>query len=147
MKNTSEHTSWRAMCDRCRDRKDGYYRDDGVTVCPEWTGEGGFAKFLSHIGPKPTTKHTVDRIDGSKGYEPGNVRWATRQQQAANRPGFCVYVEHNGKTQTLAEWGRELGIAYETLRSRYKKGRPTHELLKTGHSRTRPLSVAAVDHL
>ena len=43
--------------------------------------------FYNYIGPKPTDgqHYTVDRIDNARGYEEGNVRWATAKQQARNK--------------------------------------------------------------
>lgn len=73
---------------RCHNDKHKQYMDyggRGIAVCEEWRGEGGAAKFIEHIGPKPSPDLTLDRIDNDRGYEPGNVRWATRKQQAANR--------------------------------------------------------------
>jgi hypothetical protein len=43
-----------------------------------------FREFLAHIGPRPAGK-TLDRIKNDGHYEPGNVRWATWKEQAANR--------------------------------------------------------------
>lgn len=61
------------------------YGGRGITVHPDWCGKGGFDRFLAHIGPKPHPDLTLDRIDNDKGYEPGNVRWTTRQVQFRNR--------------------------------------------------------------
>jgi hypothetical protein len=41
--------------------------------------------FTIHIGPFPGRGYSVDRIENSRGYEPGNVRWATKQEQSDNR--------------------------------------------------------------
>lgn len=44
-----------------------------------------FPQFLAHIGLRPSPRHTLDRIDNKGHYEIGNVRWATWEEQAANR--------------------------------------------------------------
>lgn len=60
----------------------------GITVAPEWLpgGDGhGYERFLAHVGPRPSEKHSLDRIDNDAGYVPGNVRWATQAEQVRNR--------------------------------------------------------------
>lgn len=52
-------------------------------MCEEWRAD--FAAFLAHIGPKPSPDLTLDRVDNDRGYEPNNVRWATRKVQTNNR--------------------------------------------------------------
>lgn len=70
------------MLSRCRyDSMARYYRDRGVTVCERWRT---FENFLADMGERPRGT-TLDRIDGRKGYEPGNCRWATPAQQSQNR--------------------------------------------------------------
>lgn len=84
-----EYTAWRSMLGRCttnenaKDFKNYYGR--GIRVCQEWSGPGGFQLFLNHVGPRPSPKHSIDRINNDGNYEPGNVRWATKPQQCRNK--------------------------------------------------------------
>jgi hypothetical protein len=90
------------------------YGGRGITIHGPWLD---FATFLAEIPPKPAGNFTLDRIDNSKGYIPGNLRWATRLEQANNKRNNKM-LTFKGKTQSLAEWSRELGINYFTLKSR-----------------------------
>jgi hypothetical protein len=44
-----------------------------------------FEEFFSEVGLRPSPKHSLDRRDNDRGYEPGNIRWATKSQQERNR--------------------------------------------------------------
>ena len=59
------------------------YGGRGITVAAEWRHD--FAAFYAHVGPRPGPEYSIDRIDVNGNYEPGNVRWATRLQQARNK--------------------------------------------------------------
>lgn len=86
MSNTPEHRVWRGMQERCYNaRRQDWpdYGGRGITVCDRW--RDSFETFLADMGPRPSPKHSVDRIDNAKGYEPGNCRWATATEQARNR--------------------------------------------------------------
>lgn len=82
----AEWAAWNQARYRCHDpngKQWANYGGRGITMAPEWFVS--FDTFLEHIGPKPTKDHTLDRIDNERGYEPGNVRWATWTEQAANK--------------------------------------------------------------
>lgn len=71
---------------RCFDEKDKDYKNYGalgIKVCDEW--RYNFMSFLIYINLAPSPELTLDRIDSSKDYEPGNVRWASRELQNLNR--------------------------------------------------------------
>src|SRR5579872_5899824 len=83
---TREYRIWKGMIERCTNpsqRCFKYYGGRGISVCQEW--RTSFGAFYSHIGPIPGPDFQVDRIDNDLGYEPGNVRWATRIEQARNK--------------------------------------------------------------
>jgi hypothetical protein len=82
MTKSPEHRSWACMKARIRGydphhRK--YYAD--VNLDPRWEK---FENFLKDMGPKPSPKHEIDRINPFGNYEPGNCRWATRSEQMFN---------------------------------------------------------------
>lgn len=82
------HGIWTQMLARCHDPSHiawKHYGGRGIAVCPSWQHAMGARLFYAHIGPRPSRAHTVDRVDNDRGYEPGNVRWATPKQQAANK--------------------------------------------------------------
>lgn len=90
MWRTPEHSTWcsmRTRCDNQNVREYSRYGGRGIKVCDRWSS---FENFYADMGPRPSPQHSIDRIDNEKGYEPGNVRWATRLEQNRNRRGFAT---------------------------------------------------------
>lgn len=80
-----EYRSWAEAKSRCfNPKKRGfkYWGGRGITMCDRW--KNCFAAFFEDMGPRPAGT-TLDRIDNDGNYEPGNCRWATRDQQSANQ--------------------------------------------------------------
>jgi len=81
------YQSWKCMVERCVNPNAPnahLYGGRGITVCDRWQGRDGFTNFLADLGERPEGK-TIDRINTDGNYEPGNVKWSTPKEQAANR--------------------------------------------------------------
>jgi hypothetical protein len=79
------YSTWLCMRKRCRDPKhENYpaYGGRGIRVCERWDD---FRKFAADMGPKPSPRHTIERVDNDGNYEPLNCVWATPAQQNLNR--------------------------------------------------------------
>lgn len=134
MTHTHEYKAWVGMNHRCIDpAKKTYF--GVVSVCDGW--KNSFEPFYEHIGPSPSRKHQLDRIDGTKGYQPGNVRWATVKEQQRNRKSNRL-LTWNGETRCVTEWAEILGIGKTTIRERLVAGWSVADALSTPpRSRTR----------
>ena len=85
---------------------------------------------MAEVGPRPSDKHSLDRIDNAKGYEPGNVRWATMSAQCRNKRNNRL-LTFRGKTQCMTAWGEELGLSRGCIKCRLKNGWSVEEALST----------------
>lgn len=119
---TPEYSSWCNMKDRCLNPNNPKFVDyggRGISICARWLHD--FEAFRDDMGPKPSAKHTVDRIGNSGNYEPGNCRWATPTTQARNTRR-TRYVQVGNRVGKLTEIADELGIAHSTLKARARRG-------------------------
>jgi hypothetical protein len=151
LSKTPEYRVWAGMIRRCHNQNEACYPrygGKGIEVCGAWRSD--FMAFLAHIGPRPSKAHSIDRIDNSLGYQPGNVRWATAEQQSRNRE--CIQMhEIDGITATLPELAQAYGIPVEEVRKRLWRKWSLERALKQplrkspSASRASPLGQAAIN--
>ena len=113
---------WNNMHQRCGNpnhpRYD-HYGGRGITVCERWRN---FPAFLADMGARPSPKHSIEREDNNRGYEPDNCCWATKVEQQRNMR--CnIMIEYNGEIKCLPEWADITGISKSTLSTRYYRGK------------------------
>jgi hypothetical protein len=112
-----EYQIWCGMIGRCYNEKREQYPDyggRGIIVCDRWLS---FENFYADMGSRPSLEHSVDRKDNGGNYCPENCYWATKVQQN-NNTRRNRFLTHNGKTQTVSQWAREIGISITTLHQR-----------------------------
>lgn len=127
---TPEYKIWCSMKDRCLNPKNDHfhgYGGRGIGVCQTWQND--YSAFFAHVGPRPSPRHSLDRIDNDKGYEPGNVRWATASEQAKNKRK----PKPRGKTVcglTARQIAEQLGCVPTTIQKRMRQGLPPDEIFR-----------------
>jgi len=92
MSKSKEYRCWAAMKGRCLSESNAAYPEyggGGISLCDEFLS---FENFIAHIGPIPdkSKRYSIDRIDNTRGYELGNVRWAIPAQQTRNTGASCT---------------------------------------------------------
>lgn len=112
-----EYKVWRCMIQRCENpawQSYPYYGGRGIKVCERWHD---IRKFIKDMGRRPSEKHQLDRMDNNGNYEPGNVRWVTKTEQARNQKNNHR-LTYKGETLTVAEWTERLGFPVGVIRKR-----------------------------
>lgn len=97
---------WVSIINRCECPSSGPYKNyggRGITVAAEWRHDFlSFERYVADVlGPKPTADHSLDRVDNDRGYEPGNLRWATRSEQQLNRRTSVKYRQREQRKDVL----------------------------------------------
>jgi len=97
MKNHKLYPVWSSIKNRCYNKNDSYFEDyggRGINMYDEW--RNNFKFFYDYIINLPNAEkpgYSVDREDNDGNYEPGNMKWSTRHEQASNKK-----VRRNNKT-------------------------------------------------
>lgn len=107
--NTPAYKTWCSVKKRCRAPNSGrayqQYGARGINMHDEWADNP--EAFIRDVGQPPTANHTIDRIDNTKGYFPGNVRWATPLEQANNKSNNR-FVTYQGERYTVSQLARKI---------------------------------------
>lgn len=121
---------WSSMRKRCNNPNDQYYKSyggRGITVCAQWAT---FDVFVEDAGPRPSVRHTLDRIDNDGNYEPGNVRWVTEAEQHSNTSRCRYHVVGGVRMTTKQVWAHYgKSVRYKTLTERLRRGWPLERAL------------------
>lgn len=121
-KRTPEISAWESAKGRCHSENHALYRhygERGIIVCDRWRND--FGAFLADMGPRPSSRHSLDRIDVNGNYEPGNCRWADDFTQQRNKRNNHR-ITFNGRTMCVSEWAEVLGMRAGLLSRRLNLG-------------------------
>lgn len=119
---TPLYVMWKGMRQRCTNphhNRYDIYGEKGIFVCEEWNDFPTFRKWAMENGYKKGL--SLDRIDGNKGYSPGNCRWADSITQNNNSSQNHL-ITYQGETKTLAQWCRLLNLSYSRTKKRIYSG-------------------------
>lgn len=121
MRHSPEYATWSRMWQRCTNSKNPKYKDYGARGIVPDEAFRDFAVWFAEVGPRPSTKHSLDRIKNNLGYVKGNMRWATAKQQGRNQRDNHL-VTFDGQTMCLAAWEEETGIPDQVICGRLHLG-------------------------
>lgn len=122
--HSPEYKVWSRMIDRCCNKNNksfSNYGGRGIIVCEQWLGINGFSNFINNMGNRPTSKHSIERIDNNKNYEPNNCHWATKTEQNRNKRNNRM-LTYNEITLCVTEWELKLGFPLKSIHNRLQKG-------------------------
>lgn len=129
MTGSPEYGIWCTMRNRCEDpavEKYSQYGGRGIKVCGRWQK---FENFIADMGERPSTKHSIERINNDGDYEPSNCRWATAQEQSYNKT-TTRYLDYKGRKITTLEASRIAGIPKATIFARLYNGWPVERAVE-----------------
>lgn len=118
---TSEHNIWKTMKQRCYNQNLASYKRYGARgIVMDNLWKNSFSNFIKDMGYRPSSKHSIERIDNNKGYSKSNCKWATMKEQCGNRRN-SVFITLNGETKRMSEWCEYFCIKLSTVYSRINR--------------------------
>jgi hypothetical protein len=145
LSRTHLYRIWRGIIERTQNKKSKDYPrwgGKGVKLYPKWiTNYYSFRRYIARLPHCPTEiddfidgikklSRSIDRIDNSGHYEPGNIRWATPKRQQRNRTDN-VKIFYKGKTRVLATVCQKLDLDLRTVRKRINRNWTIQRALNT----------------
>lgn len=126
--DTKEYQAWKDIKQRCLNKNHRSYDNyggRGIKICDEWINS--FYNFYKDMGDS-FANGWIERIDNNGNYCKENCKWADRNEQQNNRQK-TIKITFDGKSLSLAQWARELGINKQVLYERKKAGWPIELML------------------
>lgn len=115
-RDTPEYKIWLSMRSRCNSKTSNSYKwygAKGISVCKRWDD---FDNFYEDMGRRPSSHHSIDRINVEGHYEPSNCKWSTIKEQNENKRNTIKY-----KGKTSRQIADELNVPIWTARKILKK--------------------------
>lgn len=128
-RRSSEYKCWTNIKSRCLNEKASAYQHygaRGISICERWKND--FLAFYDDMGPRPSSKHSIERIDNTKGYQPDNCRWALPSEQVRNTRS-TVFVRYQGQKMCLADAAASAGLSQSVVYMRRHRGWPEESWL------------------
>lgn len=88
-----------------------HYGGRGIRVWKDWHD---FEVFFLYMGERSSVAMTLERRRVYDDYMPDNCYWADRKTQARNRRNNVLLTD-GAKTQTMAAWAEQKGVAHSTM--------------------------------
>jgi hypothetical protein len=121
-KRSPEHSAWSSLKQRCLNPRNpafNRYGGRGITVCTRWVLS--FEDFLADMGPRPSPRHSIDRINNDGSYSSENCHWATQSEQNRNRPNKKLTADQiraiRASTESSRIVGARFGVHGSTVKS------------------------------
>jgi hypothetical protein len=134
LSNLPEYSIWKAMIDRCSNpscKHFANYGGRGIKVSKRWSDPRA---FLSDMGPRPSPKMTIERIDNDGPYSPENCKWATRTEQLRNRRNNRI-IDTPWGPMTVAGAAEKAGINQNIFHVRVSKGWSAEDLFNPKYAK------------
>jgi hypothetical protein len=140
---TTVYKRWNSMITRCTRVANPQYRHyggRGITVTPKWLDFNGFREDME---PSFTEGMSLDRIDNNQGYCKENCRWVPLSRQSRNKRN-TIRINFKGQNLPLADVADILGMAYDTLETRIRRGWSTERAVNTPVQRPKGVALSVV---
>lgn len=82
------------------------------------------------LGAQPTPDHQLCRINKQGHFAPKNLQWQLPVERSNGGTQQNIKAKYKNRSQTLANWARELDLPYWTLRRRIAEGMTIKEIVK-----------------